>query len=85
MMAEGLAERRADREDGRVVRVHATAKGRRLMHRGRELRVGSLVDELREVSTDDLVALERAAATLRRLEGPADGDVAEQPAEQPAG
>ncbi|MDP6606408.1 MAG: MarR family transcriptional regulator [Dehalococcoidia bacterium] len=78
--AGGLAERRADRGDGRVVWVHATAKGRRLMYRGRDRRVGSLVDELRELSPDDLVALERAAATLRGLEGPEDGDVPEEPA-----
>ena len=80
MANEGLAERRTDEADGRVVWVHATAKGRRLMSRGRDRRVESLVEELRGLTPDELATLERAAATLRGLEGLESADVPEEPA-----
>jgi DNA-binding MarR family transcriptional regulator len=48
--AEGLVRRVRDRDDGRVHRLHATARGRRVMQRGRERRVenlAALLDRLR--------------------------------------
>src|SRR5919204_5666899 len=39
---EGLVRREADPDDGRVVRLHATAKGERVMWGGRERRVERL-------------------------------------------
>src|SRR5918911_4010796 len=39
---EGLVRREADPDDGRVTRLHATAKGERVMWRGRERRGGGL-------------------------------------------
>jgi DNA-binding MarR family transcriptional regulator len=79
MVSEGLAERRIDEADGRVVWVHATAKGRRVMYRGRDRRVESLVAELRGLAPDALTTLERAAETLRGLERPESADVPEAP------
>src|ERR687884_2200417 len=41
---EGLVRREPDRDDGRVVRLHATAKGERVMWGGRERRVDRLAE-----------------------------------------
>src|ERR671925_2097042 len=38
--AEGLVRREADPQDGRVTRLHPTAKGERVLWRGRERRGG---------------------------------------------
>lgn len=70
--ADGLVSRRPDPADGRAVRLEATPRGRRLMHRGRALREEQLVRELAGRGERDLRALERAAAILRELEA-ADG------------
>src|SRR5438552_17403215 len=42
MVRIGLIRRRADPGDGRVVRVEMTAKGRRALGKGRELRIGEI-------------------------------------------
>jgi DNA-binding MarR family transcriptional regulator len=70
--ALGLARRVRDANDRRVVRVAATAKGRRVMERGRDQRVERLAGELRALGPDDLAALERAADILAGLEHAAD-------------
>src|ERR687884_2088242 len=41
---DGLVRREPDRDDGRVVRLHATAKGERVMWGGRERRVDRLAE-----------------------------------------
>src|ERR671938_2189955 len=43
---EGLVRREPDPDDGRVVRLHATAKGERVMWGGRERRVERLAELL---------------------------------------
>ncbi|MDA1004578.1 MAG: MarR family transcriptional regulator [Chloroflexi bacterium] len=67
--AEGLAERRPDPQDGRLVRVVATRTGHELIERGRALRVERLAGELHALSARDRATLERAAAIFERLEG----------------
>src|SRR5205809_4567228 len=42
--ADGLVGRRADPDDGRVVRVRATAKGNRVLQRARERRIANLAE-----------------------------------------
>lgn len=66
--AMGLARRIRDREDARVVHVEATARGRRVMERGRRLRVERLTRELEALSPEDRETLHRAAAILLGLE-----------------
>jgi DNA-binding MarR family transcriptional regulator len=66
--AQGLARRSPDPDDRRVVRVVATAKGRRIMERGRDLRVQRLAEELRALDEADRDALDRAAEILLGLE-----------------
>src|ERR687886_1208066 len=45
--AAGLVGREGDPADGRVTRIHATARGRALLIRGRARRVAALARELR--------------------------------------
>src|SRR4051812_18842257 len=60
----GLAVRRSHPEDGRSVVVRATAKGRRLMEKGRANRVAVIAELLDAMSPDDLSTLERGIAAL---------------------
>jgi len=62
--ADGYVERQRDVSDGRVVRVRATAKGRRLMEGGRSRRVSFLADMLAELPPADVAALDRSADLL---------------------
>src|SRR5918911_3036743 len=51
---ERLVRREADPNDGRVTRLHATAKGERVMWRGRERRVANLAGLLSRLSAEDV-------------------------------
>lgn len=69
----GLAERRADPEDGRVVRVHITDAGRGELLRRRALRterLGALFEQLTAEQQDALVAALPAIDALTRLAAP---------------
>lgn len=65
----GLTIRERGRGDGRSVIVRATAKGRRLVERGRRRRVELIEQSLRSLAPQDLAALGKAAAILERIEG----------------
>jgi DNA-binding MarR family transcriptional regulator len=60
---ESLARRTPDAKDGRVVRVHATAKGKRVLQRARKRRISTLAEGLSHLEPDQ-VALVREAAEL---------------------
>lgn len=64
--AAGLVRRARDREDGRVHRLHATPKGRRVMQRGRERRVTNLAALLGRLSDDDVARVREAAELVER-------------------
>ena len=64
----GLATRRRSDEDRRVVRVYATAKGRRLIEMGRRLRLERIAEELSRLSAGELAVLESASEVLESLE-----------------
>ena len=66
----GLVERRPHSGDGRAVLLSPTAQGRRIMRRGRRLRVGQLVRQLESLPEPDVACLERAVEILRRLDAP---------------
>ncbi len=61
--AAGLVRRDRDAADARVHRLRATARGRRVMQRGRERRVASLAALLERLPPQD-VARVRAASEL---------------------
>lgn len=64
---QGLVEREADHADRRVVRVHATARGAKVLHDGRQRRVAALVSSLGALSGRDRALLARALPVLERI------------------
>jgi DNA-binding MarR family transcriptional regulator len=63
---DGLARRDPDPDDRRVVRVRATARGKRILQRGRERRIDNLVALLSPLRADELRTLGRAAEIIER-------------------
>jgi DNA-binding MarR family transcriptional regulator len=63
--ASGLARRKPNPADARSWVVHATAKGRRLMDKGRAARVERLQAVLRHVPVDERETVARALQLLR--------------------
>jgi DNA-binding MarR family transcriptional regulator len=61
---DGLVRRATDAHDRRVVRVHATARGRNLLLRARARRVDNLEERLRTLSRDELQTLATAAELI---------------------
>jgi DNA-binding MarR family transcriptional regulator len=64
---DGLVVRSPDPGDGRVVRVRATAKGKRVMEQGRLRRVAFLAEKLASLPPRELAALDTASDTLLGL------------------
>ncbi|HTR79137.1 MAG TPA: MarR family transcriptional regulator, partial [Gemmatimonadaceae bacterium] len=65
--AAKLVVRETDPDDGRIVRVRATARGTRLLHAGRSRRVAALAESLRLLSASDRARLARAIPTLEHV------------------
>jgi DNA-binding MarR family transcriptional regulator len=64
---DGFVVRESDERDARAVRVRATAKGTRVLQRGRERRVAELVDLLEGLSSEDLRTLGSAAEIMEQV------------------
>jgi DNA-binding MarR family transcriptional regulator len=64
--AAGLVRRERDQEDGRVHRLHATAKGRRVMQQGRERRVANLATLLDRLTPREVECVLEAAELVER-------------------
>ncbi|HLY95395.1 MAG TPA: MarR family transcriptional regulator [Gaiellaceae bacterium] len=67
MEEEGLARREPHARDGRVVTVHVTAKGRRTLERGRELRLRALEALLGDADAREVAVIREAAKIVDRL------------------
>ena len=65
--AAGLARREADKSDLRAIRIHATAKGRKLLLEGRDRRIRQLTSLLDGANATERAALADAVGTLQRL------------------
>jgi DNA-binding MarR family transcriptional regulator len=64
---EGLLRRERDQEDNRVVKLHATEEGRRLIESRRERREG-FEDRIREeLSEEELADFRRVLGTVARI------------------
>lgn len=61
---DGLATRKSDQKDGRVIWVQPTAKGRRVLRQGRERRVAELGRRLHGLTPEDAKTLGRAAEII---------------------
>src|SRR6267143_3533380 len=75
MERTGVARKVIDREDARVVRVHATPKGLRALARGRTLRIEAIGGLLSDLDPDELGTVERAVGTIEKLLGQREGSV----------
>jgi DNA-binding MarR family transcriptional regulator len=64
---EGLLRRKRDPEDNRVVRLHATEEGRRLIESRQERREGFEDRARRAFSPEELVEFRRALGVVARL------------------
>jgi DNA-binding MarR family transcriptional regulator len=64
--AAGLVRRARDPHDARVHRLHATARGRRVMQRGRERRVANLATLLDRLSPEQIARVNEAAGLVER-------------------
>ena len=62
-----LVEITSDPEDRRRMRISATAKGKRRLEKGRELRINYLAAQLERLTADELTRLGEAVEILRRL------------------
>jgi len=69
MERAGVARKVTDRNDGRVVRVHATPKGLRALSRGRAMRIDAIERLMSELDPQDLSVVERAVGTIEELLG----------------
>jgi DNA-binding MarR family transcriptional regulator len=63
---DGLVRRARDPSDRRAVRVRATARGRRILQRGRERRIDNLVALLEPLRAEEVQTLGAAADILDR-------------------
>jgi DNA-binding MarR family transcriptional regulator len=63
---QALVRRESDPDDGRVTRLHATAKGERVLWRGRENRVEKLAALLSRLSADEVADVRNAAELVER-------------------
>ena len=63
----GLIRRRADPPDARVARVEMSAKGRRVLGKGRELRISDIEARVRRLDRPELATLERAVQVIEGM------------------
>jgi DNA-binding MarR family transcriptional regulator len=63
----GLLRRRADPHDARVARVEMTAKGRRVLGKGRDLRIADIEGRVRRLDGEAFDALERAVGIVEGM------------------
>src|SRR5437764_12489388 len=68
--AAGLVRRERDPQDGRVHRLHATAKGRRVMQQGRQRRVATLGALLDRLAPADIARVRDAAELVEPAMAP---------------
>jgi len=67
--SEGLVTRRSDPHDGRAFLLAPTPKGKRILERGRILRVTQLAERLESLADEDLFLLRKALEVLARVLG----------------
>ena len=69
MERAGVARKVTDRDDARVIRVHATPKGLRALSRGRAMRIEAIERLMSELDADELGDVERAVGAIEKLLG----------------
>lgn len=64
---EGLVVRKGDPRDARLTRIHATAKGKRILAAGRARRVRQLTTSVKELGRGELADLARGIQLFRKV------------------
>jgi len=67
MEQDGLVRRESDARDGRIVWLHPTAKGTRILHEGRDRRVNALAEQLAALPDRERRTLASASEILERM------------------
>lgn len=67
MERSGLIRKRDDPSDARVVRVEMTAKGRRVLGKGRELRITDIEGRVRRLDAPQVATLEKAVGIIEGM------------------
>jgi DNA-binding MarR family transcriptional regulator len=67
MEREGLVRRRRHETDARAIRLQATAKGRRILERGRERRLALLESLLATADAHEVAVVREAAEIVERV------------------
>ena len=67
MERAALVRRAGDTDDARVVRVEMTAKGRRLLAKGRELRIADIERRIRRLPPGDAGTVAEAVGIVERM------------------
>ena len=67
MERAALVRRSGDSNDARVVRVEMTAKGRRLLAKGREMRIADIERRIRRLAPDDAGVVAQAVVIVERM------------------
>jgi DNA-binding MarR family transcriptional regulator len=67
MQRIGLIRRRDDPDDARVARVEMSAKGRRVLGKGRKLRISDIERRVRRLDPRDVAALESAVTIIEGM------------------
>ena len=63
----GLVKVTSDPRDGRRLQIRATAKGTRLLQKGRELRIAYLASHLKILTNEELAKLGEAVEILKKV------------------
>lgn len=69
MEGAGLIRREADGDDGRVVRIRSTAKGRRLLEEGRDRRIAAVAETLAALTAAELTSIAAALDAIEKVAG----------------
>ena len=67
MERSGLVRRSSDPRDARIVRLEMTAKGRRVLSKGREMRIADIERRIRRLHSDEIDAVAKAVTIVERM------------------
>jgi DNA-binding MarR family transcriptional regulator len=65
----GLVTRETDENDRRVVRISATARGRRILEEGRDRRIATIAESLAALSPADVADIATALDAIEKVAG----------------
>ena len=67
MEAAGLVHRSGDAEDARIVRLEMTPKGKRILAKGRDLRIAEIERRIRGLAAGDAATVLEAVGIVERM------------------